>query len=178
MANAANASWAAMPCRTDMLAVFPYNAIPRAIAWPAMRKIDSTLKSAPPGGHGMRAITLNSLTARLLNPLAAVYGPFLTAAAVTWVFVDCGHCKLAWLKFLWVFPGMLLMHLASAVSSGTAPKLPPALATVVSVLLSLAMVAMVSWLVGKGRTVKWAALIVTAVLSSAGAFAAYGLVRA
>jgi hypothetical protein len=113
--------------------------------------------------------------------VGAVYGPFCIAASITWLFVSCNHCKLVWLKFLWVFPGLLLTYLARIITQNMGFKIVPPSATagvVIGGILSGIIVFTVAWIAGKGRAAKWIVLPLTLALASIGAFMAFHLVRA
>jgi hypothetical protein len=113
--------------------------------------------------------------------LAVVYGPFCIAASITWLFVSCDHCKLVWLKLLWVFPGLLLAYLARTLSQRIGINIVPPSETagvIIGGILSVIIVFAVAWLAGKGRIAKWIVLPLTLALSAVGAFMAFHLVRA
>lgn len=111
--------------------------------------------------------------------VTAVYGPFFAAAVVTWVFVDCDHCKRAWLEILGVAPGLIAVTIASRVGFGSMPA--PSLGTglVSEALVSLAIVGLVAWLARRGgRFSGWIPWFASGVMSSWGAWGLYSLVRA
>ena len=116
-----------------------------------------------------------------LPAFAVVYGPFNVAAGITWLFVSCNHCKLVWLKCLWIFPGMLLTYLARTVAQNMGLRSGPVSETaevLISGLLSAAIVFGIAWIAGRGRVAKWLVLPLALALSAWGAFAAFHLVRA
>ena len=116
-----------------------------------------------------------------LPAVGVVYGPFSIAASITWLFVSCTHCKLVWLKCLWVFPGLLLTYLARILSQRIGLTIVPPSETagvVIGGILSVVIVLAVAWIAGKGRAAKWIILPLTLALSAVGAFMAFHLVRA
>ncbi len=117
----------------------------------------------------------------LLPAVAAVYGPFFVAAFTTWSFVSCTHCKLVWLKFVWVFPGMLPLMLARflAQSMGLGGiRFSETTGAIMGGAVSVGLVFGVAWVAGKGRVAKWIVLVLALAFSAWGAFAAFHLVRA
>ena len=116
-----------------------------------------------------------------LPAFAVVYGPFNVAAGITWLFVSCTHCKLVWLKCLWVFPGMVLMFLARIVAQNMGLRSVPVSETtgaLIGGVLSAAIVFGIAWMAGRGRIAKWIVLPLAFVLSAWGALMAFHLVRA
>jgi hypothetical protein len=109
---------------------------------------------------------------------ATVYAPFAVAAAHTWLFVNCTRCKMIWLRSLWVAPGAMLMELVSRASNGMPIPVSPPIGFAIAAMLSALLVAVVAWLSGRGRLVRWISLTLVVAISGLGALAAFAMVRA
>jgi len=117
----------------------------------------------------------------LLPSVGALYGPFFVTAVWTWLFVPCTHCRLVWLKYVWIFPGMMALHLLRVLAQRAGLgrwAFTESVGVAVAVVLSVAMLAGVIWMAGKGRVAWWITLVVVAFLSAWAALGAYFLVRA
>jgi hypothetical protein len=108
--------------------------------------------------------------------LAVFYSPFLAAAAYTWLFVDCPHCKVTWLKYFWVLPGLTLAHCSRYF--GFDLSLNDIATIAISTVWPIIIVSVVAWLVGKGGILRWIVWAVCGLLSTLAAIMAFWLVRA
>ena len=112
----------------------------------------------------------------LLLALAAVYVPFLVAAIITWTTVDCGHCRMVWFKYVWVFPGLLLTDILRRLV-GVLPDLESCVGVAIAAAVCVGLVVGLASLVRLHRIVGRLILLATLLASAWLAYAAYALVR-
>jgi len=110
--------------------------------------------------------------------LAVFYVPFLAAAIYTWLFVDCPHCKVTWLKYFGALPGLTLMHCSRYFGFDPSLSLNDITTIVISAVWPVILVSVVAWLVGKGGILRWIVWAVCGLLSTLAAIMAFWLVRA
>ena len=71
-----------------------------------------------------------------------LYAPFATAAGYTWLFVDCHHCKVTWLKLIWGAPGFVLIVFVRQLVPGGGMELSLVWGVILGAALSLALAAL------------------------------------
>jgi len=108
-----------------------------------------------------------------LLSLAVIYIPFLIAAVYTWLFVSCDHCKVTWLKYFWLLPGMTLTYCFDLDLDEN-----DITSMVIFGILPIVIACLVTWLADKGRIIRWIVWIICGLVSALVALMAYGLVRA